>query len=396
MLDVWWGISEPEPMKYNFAPYKEIVEMCESIGLKVQFVTSFHQCCSAGDACYIPLPEWVRSQEGIWFKNALGDETKAYISLFADDVEIEVSGVPPRTPVQMYADWMRAFKKEFGCRLGKTIVEMMVGMGTDGELKYPSYENGPWTFPDIGMLQAFDKYALESLSKAACRANQPSWASPPGVAETGDSNSFPNETTFWSIEGGGYRSAQGKFFLDWYSSALMEHASKILPIAREVFGGKVQISGKIAGVHWWYKYPSHAAEVAAGYYNTNGVDGYGKIADTFAKSGQAVVDFTCLEMTDASQPPYADCGPQELVAQVQSAALHAGLPFTGENALSFYDAAGYNQMLTYKPPTGVVSSVTYLRISDELLEPGPLALFGYFCKRMADPGFVTPFGIVGS
>eukprot|EP00415_Alexandrium_ostenfeldii_P002667 UN2667 len=176
----------------------------------------------------------------------------------------------------------------------------------------------------------------------------------------------------------------------------MEHASKILPIAREVFGGKVQISGKIAGVHWWYKYPSPAAEVAAGFFNPDGVDGFGKIAYPFAKSGQAVVDFPCLEMTDASPPPYADCGPPELVAQVPFAALHAGLPFPGGNALSFFGAAGYNPMLTYKPPAGVVSSVPYLRILGELLEPGPLALFGYFCKGMAGPGFVTPFGIVGS
>jgi len=230
------------------------------------------------------------------------------------------------------------------------------------------------------------------LSKAADRAGHPDWASPPGVDETGNSNSFPNQTTFW-IEGGGYRTARGRFFLEWYSSALIEHASSILPTARQVFGGKVKISGKIAGVHWWYKYPSHPAEVAAGYYNTNGVDGYGIISSAFAKSGQALVDFTCLEMTDCSQPSFADCGPQELVAQVQSAALHAGVAFTGENALSFYGPEGYNQMLMYKPPIGSVSSITYLRISDELLEPVNLALFADFCKRMAEPSSVTPFGI---
>merc|ERR1719215_2501950 len=99
-------------------------------------------------------------------------------------------------------------------------------------------------------------------------------------------------------------------------------------------------------------------------------------------------------MTDASQPAYADCGPQELVQQVQRAAQAAGVPFTGENALSFYTAGGYNQMLTYKPPIGSVSSVTYLRISDELLEADALALYGQFCQKMADPDFVTPFTMV--
>merc|ERR1712154_421340 len=111
------------------------------------------------------------------------------------------------------------------------------------------------------------------------------------------------------------------------------------------------------------------------------------------KHSGTLVDFTCLEMTDASQNPEYDCGPQELVAQVQGAARAVGLPFTGENALGFYDAGGYNQMLAWKPPSGDISSVTYLRISDELLETNNLHTFKEFCASMGSPAWVTPFSI---
>jgi len=398
MTDVWWGITEPTPKGYNFDPYRQLVDMLRELGLKVQFVTSFHQCGTEAAArqpgnCYIPLPAWVRKQPGIWFKNALGDETKAYISLFADDVRIE-----GRTPVQLYEDWMVALRDAFQEDISAGVVsQVMVGMGTDGELKYPSYENGPWTFPGIGMFQAFDQHALASLARAVKLANAPaSWAEPPCADVTGNSNSFPNQTEYFSVEGGGWTTDQAKFFLDWYSGALIRHGNAVLAKARQVFGPAIRLSGKISGVHWWYKYPSHAAELTAGYYNANGVDGYGRLAEMFKKTGDVIVDFTCLEMTDASQPPYCDCGPQELVLQVQSASKNAGVPFTGENALTFYTAEGYDQMVSYKPPTGFLQSVTYMRVSNELLQEENLRVFSSFVSKMQNPLMVTPWTVLGT
>lgn len=393
MTDCWWGITEPEPKVYRFDAYKSFVKIAKQVGLNVQFVTSFHQCGEPSGAgqpgsCYIPLPHWVHEQVGIWFKNTLGNETKAYISLFADHVE-----VGDRTPIDMYRDWIRAFNKEFSCDFGGTIVEVMVGLGTDGELKYPSYQNGPWSFPGIGMPQASDQYARASLKAAAAKQadSKTWWGRPPPAKQTGDNNAFPQDTPFYR-KNGGYTRSRGKFFLEWYSKALIQHAHEVLQVAREELGRKVKMSGKIAGVHWFYRYPSHAAEANAGYYNSNGVDGYKLIADAF-KPTNTLVDFTCLEMTDASQPKNCDCSPQELVFQVQSASRNAGLPFTGENALGFYDKGGYNQMMVWKPPNGYVSSITYLRISDELLGRKNLKTLAEFCEKMSDPGWVTPFSI---
>lgn len=39
-------------------------------------------------------------------------------------------------------------------------------------------------------------------------------------------------------------------------------------------GRQLQLSIKIAGIHWWYRTRSHAAELTAGYYNTDKHDGY--------------------------------------------------------------------------------------------------------------------------
>ena len=61
MADVWWGIVEREgPKMYNWTGYDELVRLVGSTGLKLQCVMSFHQCGgNVGDACFIPLPEWV-------------------------------------------------------------------------------------------------------------------------------------------------------------------------------------------------------------------------------------------------------------------------------------------------------------------------------------------------
>ena len=80
-------------------------------------------------------------------------------------------------------------------------------------------------------------------------------------------------------------------------------------------GRAVEVSLKIAGVHWWYNSRSHAAEMTAGYYNTESHDGYAGILELCAQHGM-VVTLTCVEMCDAQHPPEALCGPEGLLRQV--------------------------------------------------------------------------------
>ena len=44
-------------------------------------------------------------------------------------------------------------------------------------------------------------------------------------------------------------------------------------------GAPVEVSLKVAGIHWWYRTRSHAAELTAGYYNTAQRDGYNALIE---------------------------------------------------------------------------------------------------------------------
>jgi len=59
-----------------------------------------------------------------------------------------------RSPLDMYSDFMSAFSKEFESELEDgTIVEIQVGTGPSGELRYPSYPSSLWSFPGVGEFQ---------------------------------------------------------------------------------------------------------------------------------------------------------------------------------------------------------------------------------------------------
>ena len=224
-----------------------------------------------------------------------------------------------RTPIDVYQDFMQAFASKFAKYLQDgTITEIQVGMGPAGELRYPSYQLDRWQFCGVGAFQCYDDNALADLAKAAAAAGNPDWGHG-GPNNAGDYNSRPSNTQFFST--GGYNNFQsdyGQFFLGWYSGALKDHGNRVLGAAASVFSAYsgVAIAGKISGIHWWYKDISHAAELTAGYFNTDNHNAYQEIAeDVFAKHG-AVIDFTCLEMRDNEQPSDCDCGPYELVQQV--------------------------------------------------------------------------------
>ncbi|KAL5198167.1 hypothetical protein ABZP36_001679 [Zizania latifolia] len=64
---------------------------------------------------------------------------------------------------------------------------------------------------------------------------------------------------------------------------LLEHGDRVLDEANMAFlGCRLKLAAKVSGIHWWYRHPSHAAELAAGYYNVAGRDGYRPIARALA------------------------------------------------------------------------------------------------------------------
>eukprot|EP01112_Ceratiomyxa_fruticulosa_P005377 TRINITY_DN15_c0_g1_i1.p1 TRINITY_DN15_c0_g1~~TRINITY_DN15_c0_g1_i1.p1 ORF type:complete len:463 (-),score=73.38 TRINITY_DN15_c0_g1_i1:209-1597(-) len=393
MVDVWWGAVEQTPMQYNFSAYSTIFQFCVKLNLKVKATMSFHECGgNVGDDCSISLPNWVKqvgqNNPDIYYTDQSGNRDQEYLS-WGVDTQPLFNG---RTAVQIYTDFMSAFKSTFSYYLGSTITEIQVGLGPAGEMRYPSYQLAYWTFPGVGEFQCYDKYILADLANAARQAGQPQWGNG-GPNNAGNYNSMPSQTAFFSTSGyNNYNTSYGDFFLSWYSQRLIDHGSRILSQASSIFHGfnGLDVTGKVAGIHWQYKDPSHAAELTAGYYNTDGINAYNKIASMFAANGVGL-DFTCLEMLDSEQCGYGDscvvngfcsCAPQELVGQVELSAQQYNVQFSGENALPRYDNTAYSTIEYESDRYYFINSFSYLRLSSTLLSGSNWSNFQNFVSNM--------------
>ncbi|XP_042503984.1 beta-amylase 3, chloroplastic-like [Macadamia integrifolia] len=390
MVDAWWGLVEKDgPLNYNWAGYLELVQMVQRHGLKLQVVMSFHQCGgNVGDSCSIPLPPWVLEEVSknpdIVYTDRSGRRNPEYISLGCDSLPV-LNG---RTPIQVYSDFMRSFRDMFKDYLGGVIVEVQVGMGPCGELRYPSYpeSNGTWRFPGIGEFQCYDKYMRASLEASAEAIGKGDWGKG-GPHDAGHYNQFPEDTGFFRREGT-WNTEYGQFFLEWYSGKLLEHGDKLLASAEGIFQGTgAKLSGKVAGIHWHYGSRSHAAELTAGYYNTRHRDGYLPIAQMMVKRG-VVLNFTCMEMRDGEQPANANCSPEGLVRQVKMATKTMCTELAGENALERYDDRAFAQVLgTSQSDSGNgLSAFTYLRMNKWLFEGDNWRNLVNFVKNMSEGG----------
>ncbi|XP_043706609.1 beta-amylase 1, chloroplastic-like [Telopea speciosissima] len=399
MVDVWWGLVERDsPASYNWGGYTELLEMAKKHGLKVQAVMSFHHCGgNVGDSVTIPLPKWVTEEinkdQDLAYTDQWGRRNYEYLSLGCDTLPV----LKGRSPVQCYSDFMDSFRDNFKHFIGDTIVEIQVGMGPAGELRYPSYpeQNGTWKFPGIGAFQCFDKYMVSSLKAAAESAGKLEWGVS-GPTDAGDYNNWPEDTRFFRKEGGGWNSPYGEFFLSWYSEMLLNHGDMILSSAQSIFKDTgVKISVKIAGIHWHYGTRSHAPELTAGYYNTRFRDGYKPIVQMLARHG-AIFNFTCIEMRDHEQPQDAQCAPQKLVRQVALATREAQVPLAGENALPRYDDYAHEQILQAsslnlggkdgerRGEEQEMCAFTYLRMNPQLFQDDNWRRFVGFVKKMRE------------
>lgn len=83
---------------------------------------------------------------------------------------------------------------------------------------------------------------MRSLRKAAEARGHTFWATGPDNA--GTYTSQPHETEFFS-DGGSYDSYYGRFFLGWYSQVLVDHADRVLSLAKLAFEGS-QIAAKVS------------------------------------------------------------------------------------------------------------------------------------------------------
>ena len=361
--------------------------MCKTVGLTLQVVTSFHQCgTNVGDTFVVPLPSWVLSvgkqNNSIWYTDQTGAIDQEYISLGADHLPM----FGGRTPIQIYKDFMVAFRGAFAKYLPSVVNEIQVGMGPAGELRYPGYQLqfNRWSYCGVGAFQCYDVNMMHSLQSAAFDVGHAEWGNG-GPSSAGYYNSIPPDTPFFQDGAwNNYASPYGRFFMNWYSNMLLKHGSEILDNARSVFGSGLSIAAKISGIHWWYNTANHGAELTSGYYNTNGNDGYLTIAKMLQRTNTTFC-FTCLEMTDSSNCASA---PVELVQQTILAAQTARIGYSGENALELCSGScnqgGFNQIISQASRVQHMHRFTYLRLSDSLVSSNNLQIFGGFVSSMAN------------
>jgi len=86
----------------------------------------------------------------------------------------------------------------------------------------------------LTFVQCYDQYMLKSLRKAAEERGHTIWAR--GPDNVGTYNSQPHETGFF-CDGGDYDGFYGRFFLNWYSQALVDHGNRVLSMAKLAFEG---------------------------------------------------------------------------------------------------------------------------------------------------------------
>ncbi|CAN6571636.1 unnamed protein product [Malus baccata var. baccata] len=117
---------------------------------------SFHQRGgNVGDVVTIPIPKWVleigESDPDIFYTNLKGNRNPEYLTLGVDNLRL----FDGRTAVEIYSDYMKSFRENMSDFLETgLIIDIEVGLGPAGELRYPSYpESQGWAFPGIGEFQ---------------------------------------------------------------------------------------------------------------------------------------------------------------------------------------------------------------------------------------------------
>lgn len=350
VVQCWWGIVETwTPRNYIWSGYRDLFNIIRHLKLKLQVVMAFHEDgASKSGETSISLPQWVmeigKENQDIFFTDREGRRNTECLS-WGIDKERVLQG---RTGIEVYFDLMRSFRTEFDDLFAEGIIcAVEIGLGASGELKYPSFsERMGWRYPGIGEFQCYDKYLQQSLRKAAKLRGHLFWGR--GPDNGGQYNSRPHETGFF-CERGDYDSYYGRFFLHWYAQSLIDHANNVLSLANHAFE-ETKIVVKVPAVYWWYKTPSHAAELTSGYYNPTNRDGYSPVFEVLKKHG-VTVKFVCtgLQMSNQDSNEFL-ADPEGLSWQVFNSAWNRGLTIAGENALSCHDREGFIRIVEMAKP----------------------------------------------
>ncbi|KAA8548521.1 hypothetical protein F0562_000212 [Nyssa sinensis] len=269
-----------------------------------------------------------------------GQLYKDCLSLAVDDLPV----LDGKTPIQVYKEFCESFKSSFLSFMDSTITGISVGLGPDGELRYPSHRHpAKSNVPGVGEFQCYDKNLLSHLKRHAQAIGNPLWGLS-GPHDAPNYDQFPNSNNFFKEHGGSWETAYGDFFLSWYSSHLISHGDRLLSLASSTFSDTpVTLAGKVPLMHSWYRTRSHASELTSGFYNTVNRDGYEGVAEMFGRNSCKMI-LPGMDLSDEHQPLEALSSPESLLAQITTACRKHGVEICGQNSSVAGVPRGFEQI----------------------------------------------------
>ncbi|KAJ0977671.1 hypothetical protein J5N97_013145 [Dioscorea zingiberensis] len=375
-LPVFWGVVQPESLdRFDWTGYLTLAHMVRDAGLLLR--VSLHPYAHTFPG--FPIPQWLESvsdsDPDLLFTDRSGRRRHGCLSFSVDELPV-LSG---KTPLQALETFFASFRDSFADLFGSVITDVMVGLGPDGELRYPSIPSvaSRTQVSAVGEFQCYDKYMLANLKHQAENTGNPLW----GLAGPHDApgyNETPNSDGFFKDHGGSWEAPYGQFFLSWYSNLLLGHGDRVLSIASKVFDDlPVRLSGKVALVHAWHRTRARAAELTAGYCD------YDAVAQVFARNSCGVV-VPGMELLDGEQRD-ACSSPESVMAEIMAACERHGVPVTGENSSAAAAAAtGFRRINKCLLSSSAVETFTYQRMGAEFFSPEHWPLFTAFVRGMTE------------
>jgi beta-amylase len=350
-----WSNVEPNERNYTWETHRKMVDIVKSHGLKI-----FPQ---------VPVfPRHFMKDPDYFLKGPDGDVSDDYYSFAVDHVKILT-----RTPMEMLHDFCIAFRKEFQSYFDDgTFPEILTSGGPLGEFRYPGYEfSGKWSFPGCGQFQSFDRHLSKLLKEAAEAAGHPEWGHSP--TNGGGQNVRPGGAEFWTNSPNGWNGEYGKWYIKWYHDVLVKHVFDYCKAMREGFGPDIRIVGKLAGLHWWYRNPTHCVETTCGMSDFNDYDGYKDILAAFKANNISGLSYTALEQGVNWRIGMDNVA---LMDQLLADLKPLDMWFEGENAGESYDTGDYQRVLNLIPKG--LKRISFLAVSDRMFQEDNWKKFAKF------------------
>lgn len=148
----------------------------------------------------------------------------------------------------------------------------------------------------------------------------------------------------------------------------------------------VALSAKVPLLHWWHKTRSRPSQLTAGFYNTDGRDGYDAVAEIFSSKSCTMI-VPGMDLSDRDQPQGVKSSPESLLSQIMRACRKHGVRLAGENySLVGVGTTGFRRIKeNILAENSRLDSFTYHRMGAEFFSPEHWPMFTEFIRSMMQP-----------